>query len=72
MIGAPDLLPKLTLHIELDYPDRWHESEEERQWFQRRILRGDTLSLYTNLMQDEVGKVRVLDIRDDKQLPLDL
>lgn len=66
----PTSLPKLTLHIELDYPDRWHESEEERQWFRRRILLGDTLSLYTNLMQDEVGRVKVLDVRDDKQLHL--
>jgi hypothetical protein len=72
LTGTPDFLPKLILHIELDYPDRWHDSEEERQWFHRRILLGDTLSLYTNLMQDEVGKARVLDIREDKQLPLDI
>jgi hypothetical protein len=64
-------LPKLILHIELDYTDRWHETEEERQWFLRKIIGGD-LTLYANMMQDEVGKVKVLDIRPDNQATLDL
>jgi hypothetical protein len=65
-------LPKLILHIELDYTDRWHDTDEERQWFLRKVICGDSLSLFTNLMQDEVGKVKVLDIRPDNQTTLDL
>ena len=58
----------LTIELEFDndiYP-AYSDDDSERDWFRNHLLRDD-LILHSNLVGDEVGKVRLLSINEGEE-----
>ena len=59
---------KIQLLIELDYDDRiiHGDDSEAVSWFYNDVLKGtdELLILHSNLLGDELGLVKVLEIKD--------
>lgn len=55
----------ISLTVELEFDDSvypaYSDDEDEREWFRNHLLRDD-LILFSNLVGDEFGRVRLLSI----------
>jgi hypothetical protein len=63
---------ELTLVITgtLTYSSAWHETNEEREWFIRKILQGEPLPLHSPLLKSPIGLLHIRSVSPIGQLTL--